>query len=155
MYIHIYIHSYFHFHVYTYMLTCKYIKYIVTILKRLRVDPRSRKIQRRCARERNGRARALRVVHVGRSTCHAISGRKDESIRTPDVSIMKLARVLGFALHVYGFGFRVDGSGFRVPGVGCRVLKFGFRITGFGFQSTSSGSDSGSMVEGLRFQVKG
>ena len=40
---------------------------------------------------RRPRAR-LRVVHLGRSTCHAISGRSDESTRIPDGRVLSSHR---------------------------------------------------------------
>ena len=63
----------------------------------------------------------MRVVHLGRSTCHAISGRGDESTR------IRLASQDHLCMYT-GFGFWVERSGFRVWGLGVRVQGLGFRV---------------------------
>ena len=93
----------------------------------------------------------MRVVHLGRSTCHAISGRHGlgEGICCPLIlhacgSLLRLRvmaefRVPGSGFRAWGLGLRVSGVGFRVPGCGLRVAGSRFQAPGFGLRDPDSG----------------
>ena len=114
----------------------------------------------RCTWFESGPLRAVhfRVVHLGRSTCHALSGP------------LSWCRVQGSGFRVQGFRFGVWGLewiwgwglGFRGSGVGFprggrppprQRTGFGFRIPGFGFRESGvgfrgSGSEAHLLFEG-------
>jgi len=65
----------------------------------------------------SGSAFRVKVVHLGRSTCHAVSGHLLSSHRVSGLEEPGLEREMlpeGFGFpRVSGFGFRVSGFGFR------------------------------------------
>ena len=94
------------------------------------------------------------MVHLGRSTGHAISGRggaREDGESVPIGEIVGRTPVpLKPHLHS-GSGFRVQGSGFRVQGAGFRVQGAGFKVQGAGFRVQGAGF----RVQGLRALLPG